>query len=241
MSRYELGVSFGNVSIGDGTARLGIKLDREQVELETAEELFCGRRLTGQVVVVANGEDPDQRHLFDGNKPEIEATFDVKRFSMGPKDITTGLTFSIGDVDVETLSHFAKRKGELRIASVSKLEDASDDFDEEEDAEEADEEAEELAEDKHDAAHGKDTDPNGWRRRDVSHLGAPDRVTNALRTAGVKTLGKLSDTMNKGGVWWHHDLKGIGEKAAEQIGDLFAEFWSRHPEYAQPKDGEAAA
>jgi hypothetical protein len=233
MSRYELGVSFGNVSIGDGTARLGIKLDREQVELETAEELFCGRRLTGQVVVVAADEDPNQKHLFKGDKPEIEATFDVKRFSMGPKDITTGLTFSIGDVDVETLSHFAKRKGELRIASVSKLEDASDDFDDD------DADTEELAEDERDAAHGKDTDANGWRRRDVSHLGAPDRVTNALRTAGVKTLGKLSDTMNKGGVWWHHELKGVGEKAAEQIGDLFAEFWSRHPEYAQPKNDAA--
>lgn len=81
---------------------------------------------------------------------------------------------------------------------------------------------------------------DAWRDLDIEEFGLPAKIDAALRNAGLETIGKLSDRMNTG-VWWHHELKGIGEKASEQIGDLFAEFWSRHPEYAQPKDGEAAA
>lgn len=81
---------------------------------------------------------------------------------------------------------------------------------------------------------------DAWRELDIEELGLPDRIDTALRDADLETLGELSDLM-AAGVWWHHELKGIGEKAAEQIADGFTEFWSRHPEYAQPEDGELEA
>ena len=77
-------VEFGGVSIGDGTGRLGVKVSRQQLTLAKADRTLCGRRLTGRVVLTPGGEDPDQQHLFEGTKRQINATFDVKRFGVAP-------------------------------------------------------------------------------------------------------------------------------------------------------------
>ena len=125
-------VDFETVSIGDGTARIGIKIDREHMNVVAADEAFCGRRLSGRIVAMPKDEDPDQQHMFDGEKHELSGFFDVKRFGASPKAITAGLTFALAEIDVSELGHFAKRCGRLIIDSVGPLEVDGEPADEDE-------------------------------------------------------------------------------------------------------------
>lgn len=131
-------VEFGGVSIGDGTARLGLKIDRSNLNIDAADEALCGRRLKGRVVVLKDGEQANQTTFLDGVRHEVSSIFDVKRFGVAPRNITCGLTFSLADIDVEALSHFAKQKGRFIVDEVSAI--PADDENEEADEDEEDEE-----------------------------------------------------------------------------------------------------
>ena len=116
-------VKFSGVSIGAGTARIGIKIERSKLDLARADELLCGRRLSGRIVVTQD-EDADQQRLFAG-KNELHAVFDSKRFGANPNEITAGLTFNLSDVETQfdSLGHFANRSGALQIDEVAVLAD----------------------------------------------------------------------------------------------------------------------
>jgi hypothetical protein len=130
-------VEFGGVSIGDGTARLGLKIDRTNLNIDAADEALCGRRLKGRVVILKDGENVNQTTFLDGVRHEVSSIFDVKRFGVAPRNITCGLTFSLADIDVEALSHFAKQKGRFIVDEVSAIpdEDEDEEVEEEEDEE----------------------------------------------------------------------------------------------------------
>lgn len=130
-------VSYGNVSIGDTFARLAVKIDKQQLNVETAEEFFCGRRLTGLLFV---GDDAEgQQVMFHGARPEIDGVFDAKAFRSTPKSIGAGLTFGVNDLDLGVLSKFAKHSGRFTVYDVQGLDDANDDADEGGDAGDNDE------------------------------------------------------------------------------------------------------
>lgn len=76
-------------------------------------------------------------------------------------------------------------------------------------------------------------DPTKWRSLKLSALNLAPKIETALREAGIKTLGKLSDVMNEGG-WWYRSIKGIGQGAVVAIADAFEMFWDAHPEYVGP-------
>lgn len=80
-------------------------------------------------------------------------------------------------------------------------------------------------------------DPEVWRNWPLAELALPARVYAAL-VEKADTLGKLTDLMNAHGQWWHREVKGFGEKAAETVADAFAAFWREHPEFAS-HTGEA--
>lgn len=121
----ELPVSFGGVSIGDRTARLGVSLDRNVVTLDVmkADQSLCGCRLTGKIVArsgeVAGEQDPLPG--LDAGDTVLDATFDVKQLSITPASISFGLTFAIKGLDVGELAHFAKRSGKLIVYEVSEI------------------------------------------------------------------------------------------------------------------------
>lgn len=118
-------VNFGDVSIGDGTARIGVRIDRSLLNIDAADKLLCGRRLNGRLLVTPPGDANGQTYIdpeVGGElKHELESTFDVKRFSASPKNITAGLTFSLQEVEVSELSYFAKRGGRLVVASIAEI------------------------------------------------------------------------------------------------------------------------
>jgi|GEM_PF-5887383 len=126
-------VNFGGVSIGDETARIGFKINREHMNLSKADDCLCGRRLTGRIVVTPNGEDPNQQPLpgMEEIHHEVATVFDVKRFSTTRKQISGSAVMQLSAVDVSELGHFAKKQGVLVADIVGDLEDSESDDDEE--------------------------------------------------------------------------------------------------------------
>lgn len=119
----ELPVSYGNLSIGDKTARLGIVVGRPALSLTAADKNLCDRRVVGRILVRAGDGGPEQGSIpgLEGNDDEVKAVFDVKGFSVSKKAISFGLTMQIESIAIETLSHFAKRKGMLYVEEIGDI------------------------------------------------------------------------------------------------------------------------
>jgi len=137
----DLPVEFGGVSIGQTTARLGVRINREQLNLIAADECFCGHRLQCTLVLGRNDDAEGQQTLVDDLNEEISGTADVKRLGIAPGTISTGLTFSLPDIDIATLAKFSKGSGRLIVESVSAIPNDAADSDGEDD--DSDDETEE--------------------------------------------------------------------------------------------------
>ncbi len=114
----EVAVQFGGLSIGDQTARLGVRIARAFVDVEKADAVFVGKRL--EVVVQLGAADADQMKLFDVEL-EVVGSVDVKRIGVAPDSISAGLTFNLASIDVATLARFSKGVGRLKVLTVSEL------------------------------------------------------------------------------------------------------------------------
>src|SRR6185503_17750984 len=101
----ELDVSFGDVSIGENTGRLGVTIQRKSLTPAQADKHLCGKRLTGRIIWDA-GQADSQPAMFEAGD-SFEASFDVKSLSLKPKSISCGLTFMLQSVDLNALAHFA--------------------------------------------------------------------------------------------------------------------------------------
>jgi len=127
----ELECDFGGLSVGDSTARLGVKLTRTDISYDAADELLCGRRCA---VTILNGLGNGEGQLPGMEKAEItevQAIADIKGFTVNPKAFGFGLTFVLTGVNPSMLAKFPKRRGRLFIRHESDLdvETASDDSD----------------------------------------------------------------------------------------------------------------
>lgn len=121
-SVLELPVSFGNVNIGDETARVGISISRANLTVSQADKNLCEKRLAGRIIARSNGASANQDSLPGlDDDAEIEGLFDVKGFSATGKQISTGLTFLLSTIDVQTLARFAKREGQLVVNGIEEL------------------------------------------------------------------------------------------------------------------------
>lgn len=128
-SVFALMVSYGNLSVGDLTARLGITVARENISIDDADITLCGKRLTGKIMARPPGTRADQNTMFDSDI-SVDGTFDVKSFSVNAKRIGFSLTFVLASIDIKTLTQFAKREGVIEIETVEELPDDHDHDDE---------------------------------------------------------------------------------------------------------------
>ena len=117
----EIGVEFGGVSIGEATARIGIRVLRGAVTLAQMDEMFTGRRLTGRVVRVRAGDLEGQGKLVDDMDHSIDGTFDSKRIGVTLDHFSAGLTFLLSEIDVTELAALAKGAGRLEITGVDDI------------------------------------------------------------------------------------------------------------------------
>lgn len=121
-SVLDLDVSFGGVSIGKNSARLGLSVSAGLLTPTQVSKNLVGCRLTGTILARLGKGKPDQTSIPGLDKdPKIKGVFDVKSVSMGPTHYSFGLTFSLDKLEIETLSHFAGREGKLTIAEVADI------------------------------------------------------------------------------------------------------------------------
>lgn len=119
--KVECPVEFGGVSIGKATARLAINIARSNLSLESADELFVGHRLTCRISLDREGEKNGQKSLLKDANHRIDAICDTKRIGANADTISTGLVFSLADVDIAELAKFSKGQGKLTVSNVAEI------------------------------------------------------------------------------------------------------------------------
>jgi hypothetical protein len=207
-SVLDIPCDFGGVSIGENTARLGVRITRDRLNINAADEIFCGHRLTGRVVLGHVDDSDGQSTLWEDVDVSVGGTFDVKRISVSRDQVNTGLTFSLADIDVGDLAKFSKGKGRLVVTTVA-----------------------ELPEDEHDDDLDEAPDTlrtnAPWRDVSLSTL-FEGAVLKKLNAAGLETVGQLSDyTASDRRL---NDIDGIGGVAAQKIEDRMMQFWAANPQ-----------
>lgn len=207
----DIPVEFGGVSIGRTTARLGIGFNRSACSLEEADNAFCGHRLNGRVVLDGKGDSPGQKKFVEVH--EVIGVFDVKRIGVNATSITTCLTFSLGDVDIQELAKLSKGSGRLVINDVAEIPDDAPDED--------DDERKPLP--------GTLVSDGPWRDFPLADL-LPDQpaLLKALKKEKITTMGELADFTASDTPLT--TINGIGPGKAAQIKEATLEFWKQNPD-----------
>jgi hypothetical protein len=67
----------------------------------------------------------------------------------------------------------------------------------------------------------------------IGDIGLTEKQIEQFAEAGVKMIGEFNALVAEHGEHWRKHVKGMGEKGAEKVADLFVKFWEAHPEYCQ--------
>src|SRR5579863_4617574 len=95
----ELPVTFGGLSVGDKTCRIGMSVSRANYSVTKADRQLCERRLTVELIARSNGATAGQESLPGmDNDRTVSGVCDVKGFSASGKAISFGATFVLNDV-----------------------------------------------------------------------------------------------------------------------------------------------
>lgn len=196
-------VEFGGVSVGQTTARIGVRINRDHCELSLADEVFCGHRLDVRVILGKSDEMPNQKKAFE-SAYECAGAADVKHMGVNADTISTGLTFSLKEIKIEEFARFSKGAGRLVVYGVGELPD---------DAPSEHDEGDEFGNLKFDG------DP---RDAKLERLFS-GQILKGLLSGGLDTVGALGDftAANKDLT----KLKGIGPEKKEVIINRLAEFF----------------
>lgn len=123
-AELELPVTYGGLSVGDKTCRIGMSISRGNYTVSKADKQLCERRLTVELLCRSNGAPADQGSLPGmDNDRKIKAIGDVKGYSVSGKAISFGITFVLSGVNVEELSHFPKRDGRVTVFGIEDIPD----------------------------------------------------------------------------------------------------------------------
>ncbi len=212
-----LPVEFGGVSIGKTTARLGLHVDRSALDLAAADTIFCGKRLTGRLILGNNGDAPGQGHLINDLDEVLDGVFDCKRIGANCTEITTGLTFALASIDIATLAKFSKGSGRLVVDEVEELPEDGD--------------GEELPDEAPRSSKEKPVAKFDGKLADVplSAVFGP-KICALLVEASITTFAGLLEYQRKGRKLV--DVKGIGPGKADNIEERISEWWKLNPELA---------
>ena len=72
-----------------------------------------------------------------------------------------------------------------------------------------------------------------WRSHPMKAIGFSLKSLKAITEVGITTAGEYADWMSSRNLC---DLPGIGPAGAEEMQDVYATFWTNHPEYCQDDD-----
>lgn len=212
----EFPVKFGGVSIGEVTARISVRIDREVCNINTADEVFCGHRLTG--LITLSKDDNGQTKIMDDMHHEVRATFDVKRIGITAAQVTTGLTFSLADIDVSELAPLANKAGRLIIENVAAIPvDAP-----------VNQQDEEEEEDDTSGKYHWEGEGDAWRFFPLNMMFS-GIILKSLCSAGLENMGLLADYTKSGKKL--SDVEGLGPGRADKIVQEVEVFWDNNPHF----------
>lgn len=124
--RKYLGCTFGNVSVGDQTASIPVKVDADRFRPEEAHEFLCGRRVEAVIVLEENSER-DQERIEDYGPPRVATICDIKSYRGAVNDWGFKLTFQKQEIEVASLGQFAHRTGRLELQLLGDSDDEDSD------------------------------------------------------------------------------------------------------------------
>lgn len=212
-------VQFGGVSIGQHTAKLSFKITRESLTLESADELFCERRLTGKIQLGGQEDSPQQGKLFNCDV-SIDGSFDIHRFGVTSDAYTTGATLKLKEIDIALLAKFSKGAGRIIVLEAQEIpEDAPA----------------EKHEDGQMSLPGTYENAGPWRKASLASLFS-GALLKSLTEAGLLTVGDLHDYQQPSSSGYEKrltDIPGIGPSKVEIIENKMLEFWRDNPQHDQ--------
>lgn len=218
----DIPVEFGGVSIGQATARLGLRISRNNLNINAADETFVGHRLTGKVILGKRDDSPGQEKMFNSDY-EVEATFDVKRIGVSVDEISTGLTFNLADVDIRELAKFSKGSGKLVVYEVGEIPDDAPD----------------------DAPHTSDDGPKAKKslkidgdlsvvkKTPLSFL-FKGKLLESLNDAGLSNIGHIIKFAK--GKKKFSEIEGIGVGKADTIANVMVDFYADNPQAVEQEN-----
>jgi hypothetical protein len=220
-SKLSVLVQFGDVGIGQETARVGVTIDRSALDLMTADQCFCGKRLIGKIILGRKDDSDGQGKLIEDTDYEVDGAFDVKGINVKPGKISAGLTFSLASINVSELAKFAKGSGRMVVNEVQ-----------------------ELPEPEEDEFEPADVGPSAalkadgpWRHFKLDKI-FDGAILKSLNSAGLNTVGDMHNwTASEKRLT---DIKGIGEGKAGQIEEGMMRFWESNPESVEDAAAGAA-
>lgn len=236
---HELTVEFGGMSAKDN-AGIAFAFERNGHALDDIDGWLCGKRLE-VFAVVGTGIDQRQKTLpgvESEPRPHVEATCDVKHFSVKPQKISARLVFSLNEVDVRELSGMAGKSGTLRLNVLGAMES------EEEDDEAEEEEAPRRRQRRIPVA--KPEAGSGPRKLDAGAAmpietlikfklsdddkGITKAKCEALRESEleIRTVGDLERAI-AGDAWWSSKVKGFGEEWITRLTNSLVAFRNEFP------------
>lgn len=234
-TEYELKreVEFNGVSIGQDTARVGVKIDRDEIDLETADKFFCNKRVEGEILV---GKAVRQQKMFDDDsQPLVKSVFDIKGFSVRTNHITFGITGSRDALDIETLADFAKQSGVIRFDLVGGIPGRE-------------EEPDFIPDSPTNARRISGVDQGGQmpissleRTQLKELLGRDPGTEHSLTASKMETLASQVDISTQGNTVahfeqmvrerrdWHREIKGFGERWVDRALNALIAFRAKFP------------
>lgn len=119
----QLPCSYGGVSYGDKTCRLGVSVSLGNLIPTDAVPLLVGKRLKVLcTAIIGRADQPALTGEPSHEELQVAGTADVKGIGVTTKAITFGLTFPIEGFDGEhSLPQFAKREGFVRVLDAEDI------------------------------------------------------------------------------------------------------------------------
>jgi len=121
--------TFGGFSLPGDTGTLGVKIDRGELNVMSADAFFSGNQLTCRLL--QGPADPQQKTFADMEvNHEVAGVFVVGGFRTTSECYSFTLKFQASGTPLDELKDFRKKTGRLVVQQVQPLEGAHDDDDE---------------------------------------------------------------------------------------------------------------